>query len=66
MTRSRLKAIVVIQTLILALVASAVIASAQTDAQKAFDAIKNMPGTWEGRTSDGHDVRVDFKVTAGG
>jgi hypothetical protein len=41
-------------------------AFAQTDAQKAFTAIKNMPGTWEGKTQDGEMVKVDFKVTSGG
>jgi hypothetical protein len=41
-------------------------ASSSTDAQKAFAAIKAMPGTWEGKTSDGQAVRVDFKVTSGG
>jgi hypothetical protein len=41
-------------------------ASAQTDAQKAFDAIKAMPGNWEGKTQDGHPVSVTFKVTSGG
>ena len=40
--------------------------SSSTDAQKAFASIKSMPGTWEGKTQDGHDVRVDFKVTSGG
>jgi hypothetical protein len=37
-----------------------------TDAQRAFATIKSMPGSWEGKTLDGHDVRVDFKVTSGG
>ena len=41
-------------------------AAAQTDAQKAFDAIKSMPGVWEGTLPDGHPARVSFKVTAGG
>ena len=40
-------------------------AFAQTDAQKAFAAIKNMPGTWEGTTPEG-PVKVTFKVTGGG
>jgi hypothetical protein len=66
MTRSRLNTFGVIQALIVAVFALEAAASAQTNAQKAFDAIKNMPGTWEGKTADGHDVRVDFKVTAGG
>lgn len=37
-----------------------------TDAQKAFNAIKNLPGTWEGKSTEGEDVRVDFKVTSQG
>lgn len=41
-------------------------AFAQTDAQKAFDAIKAMPGSWEGKSQDGHPVSVTFKVTSGG
>jgi hypothetical protein len=43
-----------------------VVASAQTDAQKAFTAIKNMPGTWEGKSQEGEMIKVDFKVTSGG
>jgi hypothetical protein len=37
-----------------------------TDAQRAFATLKSMPGTWEGKTPDGHPVQVNFKVTAGG
>jgi hypothetical protein len=66
MTRSTLKSVAVIQALIVAVFALAAVGSAQTDAQKAFDAIKNMPGTWEGKTTDGQSIRVDFKVTAAG
>jgi len=39
---------------------------AQTDAQKAFAAIKTMPGTWDGKTQDGRAVEVTFKVVSGG
>lgn len=49
--------------LTLALAASA---SAQTGAQKAFNAIKNLPGTWEQQTADGHTLQVTFKVVSGG
>jgi hypothetical protein len=66
MTRSTLKSVVMTQALTLAVFVLAAAASAQTDAQKAFDAIKNMPGTWEGKTNDGNSVRVDFKVISGG
>ena len=56
-----------IRTLLpLILLLTALTAAAQTDAQRAFAAIKNMPGMWEGKMPDGHPVRVSFKVTAGG
>src|SRR5215471_4856224 len=52
--------------LILAAIAlSAACAVAQTDAEKAFTAIKSMPGTWEGTSAEG-PVKVTFKVTAAG
>ena len=58
------------QTIRIALVAAisfaAATASAQTDAQKAFNAIKNMPGTWEGQTSEGDTVQVNFKAVSRG
>jgi len=41
-------------------------AFAQTDAQKAFNTIKAMPGVWEGKMSNGQVAQVSFKVTAGG
>jgi hypothetical protein len=49
--------------IVLALAATA--AFAQTDAQKAFASIKNMPGSWEG-TAAGHPLQVTFKVVSGG
>lgn len=42
------------------------VGSAQTDAQKAFSALKSMPGNWEGTASSGHPVQVTFKVVSGG
>lgn len=60
----------ILNLLILSVVALAAAAIAQTststEAQKAFATIKSMPGSWEGKAEDGHDVRVDFKITAGG
>src|SRR5215475_11404212 len=54
------------RTLILVAISlSAACAAAQTDAEKAFAAIKNMPGTWEGTSIEG-PVKVTFKVTGGG
>jgi len=55
-----------IPLLIFALLALASAALAQTDAQKAFNAIKSMPGTWEGKGPDGKPFQVTFKVTAAG
>ena len=40
-------------------------AFAQNDAAKAFDAIKGMPGTWEGSSPEG-PVKVTFKVVGDG
>jgi hypothetical protein len=54
-----------IASLTLVLIALAATAAAQTDAQKAFNAIKNMPGTWEGNSPKG-PLQVTFKVTSGG
>lgn len=48
----------------LALAATSVLA--QTDAQKAFQTIKTMPGSWEGKALDGQTLQVTFKETAGG
>lgn len=53
-------------TLIAVLIALAAAACAQTDAQKAFDALKAMPGTWEGKSTDGKPLQVTFKVTSAG
>lgn len=57
-----------IRTLLVTIATLALAASAyaQTDAQKAFAAIKNMPGMWEGKLPDGSPARVSFKIVAGG
>jgi len=49
-----------------ALALTATSAVAQTDAQKAFTAIKNMPSTWEQKMPDGKTLQVNFKVVSGG
>jgi len=41
-------------------------AFAQTDALKAFNAIKNMPGMWEGKDASGKTLQVSFRVTSAG
>jgi len=45
---------------------TASIAFAQTAAQKSFDQIKTLTGSWEGKNSQGHTLRVTFEDTAGG
>jgi hypothetical protein len=36
------------------------------EAQKAFDQLKILNGTWEGKASNGHDTKILFRTTAGG
>ncbi len=57
-----------LRTLSLMFLAAMLAASAvaQTDSQKAFATIKNMPGVWEGESRDGHPLQVTFKVVSGG
>ncbi len=65
MTKSMTRPVRNLQLVMLALIVAATAAVAQTDAQKAFATIKNMPGTWQGDTPMG-PVQVTFKVTGGG
>jgi len=39
---------------------------AATSAQQSFDQLKNLAGSWEGKTSEGKTVDVSFKVMANG
>lgn len=48
------------------LLAIASIAFSQTAAQKSFDQLKSLAGTWEGKNSLGEPLQVTFKSTAGG
>jgi len=61
MTHSKLR---ILTLALFGLAATAVLA--QTEAQKAFDAIKALPGTWEGKGPDGKPFQVTFRVTAKG
>ena len=45
---------------------AATFASAQTPAQKSFDELKSLSGSWEGKNSEGKSLRVSFRDTAGG
>jgi hypothetical protein len=40
-------------------------AVAQTSAQKSFDQLKTLAGSWQGKTSQGEAVQVEFRDTAG-
>ena len=51
-------------TVVLALAATA--ALAQSNAQKTFDKLKSLNGTWEGKASNGQTVQVDNRTTSGG
>lgn len=70
MTKSMMRSVCRLQTVMLAVALTASAAYAQTDAQKAFATLKTLPGTWEGTGMEGRDsnmaVRVDFKITGGG
>lgn len=52
--------------LVLFVALSATAALAQSDAQKSFNKLKVLTGTWEGKTSEGKPVQVTFRDTAGG
>jgi hypothetical protein len=41
-------------------------ALAQADAQKSFDQLKMLAGSWDGKSSDGMPLNVTFEDTAGG
>jgi hypothetical protein len=41
-------------------------AFAQSDAQKAFDKLKSLAGTWEGKDTKGGSVEDTYHLTAGG
>jgi hypothetical protein len=47
-------------------VLAATAALAQSEAQKSFNQLKSLTGTWEGKTTDGNAVQVSFRETAGG
>jgi hypothetical protein len=67
MTKTNKKSTRILQSVILATLAlAATSVLAQSDAQKAFNTIKSLPGSWEGKLPDGNPVQVTFKVTGGG
>jgi len=48
------------------LLATATAAVAQTAAQKSFDQLKSLIGSWEGKNAQGMPLEVSFRDTAGG
>ncbi len=58
------KSIRIAISLVLLLTATA--ALAQTAAQKSFDQLKSLTGTWEGKNTEGMAIQVIFRDTAGG
>jgi hypothetical protein len=53
-------------TLPLFLLLTATFALSQTAAQKSFDQLKSLSGSWEGKTPEGKPLQVSFRDTAGG
>jgi hypothetical protein len=41
-------------------------ALAQSNAQSAFDKLKQLQGDWAGKSSEGRDLQVSFRVVSGG
>jgi hypothetical protein len=59
-----MKALRIALSLSLLMIATATLA--QTAAQKSFDQLKTLTGSWEGKTADGKALNVSFRDTAGG
>ncbi len=47
-------------------VLAATLSFAQSDAQKSFDKLKTLTGSWQGKASDGKAVQVSFRETSNG
>ena len=45
---------------------AATAAVAQSDAQKTFDKLRTLSGSWEGKTSDGRVIQLENRMTSGG
>jgi hypothetical protein len=58
-------AIFILVTFVLATIASTA-AFAQSDAQRAFEKLKTLTGTWEGTGPDGKTTQITYRVTSGG
>jgi hypothetical protein len=60
----KMKALRIAACLTLILCTTAVLA--QSDAQKSFDQLKSLTGSWEGKNAMGEPVQVSYRMTAGG
>jgi hypothetical protein len=59
----------ILASLVLALLACALVAGARNDNDTAFDRFKQLAGVWVGKGKHGdmeHEIRVVYKVTSGG
>lgn len=62
-----MKALRIVLSFVLSLVLLAATAAvAQTTAQKSFDQLKSLTGSWEGKSAQGKPLNVSFRDTAGG
>jgi len=50
----------------ISMILSTAVVFAQSDAQKSFDQLKSLTGSWEGKNAMGEPVQVSYRVTAGG
>ena len=50
----------------LLLLLTATAAFAESDAQKSFDKLKSLVGSWEGKGTEGQPMQISYRVTSGG
>jgi hypothetical protein len=61
---TKMKAFAIAVCIVTLLLTTAVFA--QSDAQKSFNQLKSLTGSWEGKNSQGEPVQVSYRMTAGG
>jgi len=60
----KMKPVRIAISLLLLLTATA--AFAESDAQKSFDKLKSLAGSWEGKGTEGQPMQISYRVTSGG
>ena len=50
----------------LLLLLTATAAFAESDAQKSFDKLKSLVGSWQGKGTEGQPMQISYRVTSGG